>query len=43
MKFVPFEDFLGLGLDTGFSNILIPGSGDPNFDSFENNPYATKK
>ena len=43
MQFVPFEDFLGLGLDSGFSSILIPGSGDPNFDSYENNPYATKR
>lgn len=43
MKFTPFEDFLGLSLDEGFSNILIPGAGDPNFDSYENNPYITKK
>lgn len=43
MKFVPYEDFLGLGTNTGYSSIVIPGSGMANFDSFENNPYQTKK
>jgi U3 small nucleolar RNA-associated protein 7 len=42
-KFVPFEDFLGVGTNLGFSSIVIPGAGEANFDSFEINPYQTKK
>ena len=42
MKFVNFEDFLGIGTNTGFSSIIVPGSGIANFDTFENNPYETK-
>jgi U3 small nucleolar RNA-associated protein 7 len=43
LKFVNFEDFLGIGTNLGFSSVLIPGSGEANFDTFENNPYQTKK
>ena len=27
VKFVPFEDFLGVGHSSGFDSITIPGSG----------------
>lgn len=37
--FVPYEDFLGIGLDGGYQSIVVPGSGEANFDSFEANPY----
>jgi U3 small nucleolar RNA-associated protein 7 len=42
LKFVNFEDFLGIGTNIGFSQISVPGSGYANFDTFENNPYETK-
>lgn len=42
-KFCPYEDFLGVGHSNGFSSIVIPGSGEPNFDSFAANPYQTTK
>ncbi len=43
MKFINFEDFLGVGTNFGYSSLVIPGSGEANFDTFENNPFQTKK
>lgn len=42
-KFAPYEDVLGLGTESGISSILVPGSGEPNFDSYVANPYETAK
>ena len=43
LQFVPYEDFLGIGHSGGFSSVVVPGSGESNIDSFEANPYETKK
>ena len=39
LKFVPFEDLLGVGYSSGFDSITIPGSGEANFDFFESNVF----
>ena len=37
------EDVLGIGFNTGFESIIIPGAGKSSIDSYENNPFRTKK
>lgn len=41
--FRPYEDVLSIGHSMGWSCILIPGSGEPNFDSWVANPFETSK
>ncbi|CAL5021803.1 unnamed protein product [Urochloa decumbens] len=41
--FRPYEDILGIGHSMGLSSILVPGSGEPNFDTFVANPMETTK
>jgi U3 small nucleolar RNA-associated protein 7 len=43
VEFVPFEDLVGLGHSKGFSSIIVPGSGVPIYDTYENNPFESKK
>eukprot|EP01084_Bolivina_argentea_P119335 211605_1 len=43
LKFCPYEDILGIGNTKGFSSLVIPGAGEPNYDLFENDPFETMK
>jgi U3 small nucleolar RNA-associated protein 7 len=41
VAFAPYEDALAAGTAGGMSTMLVPGSGEPNFDSWVVNPLAT--
>jgi len=43
VRFRPYEDALAVGHGAGFGSILVPGAGMANFDSFEANPFETRK
>lgn len=43
LKFVPFEDLLTIGSTKSVENIIVPGSGEANYDALEVNPFETVK
>ncbi|KAI9597288.1 WD40-repeat-containing domain protein [Syncephalis fuscata] len=43
IQFCPYDDVLGYGSTDGISSLVVPGSGEPNFDSLTANPYQTAK
>ncbi len=43
LAFCPFDDALGIGHAGGFTSALVPGSGEPNLDSWVADPYAGQR
>lgn len=42
LRFCPYEDVLGVGHAAGFTSLIVPGAGEPTFDTSEVDPYEGK-
>ncbi|KAI0566164.1 WD40-repeat containing protein [Gracilaria domingensis] len=43
LNFCPFEDVLAVCHESGVRNMIVPGAGEPTFDTNAPNPYETRK
>ena len=43
VRFAPYDDVLCVGHEKGFVSLVVPGAGEPNFDSFVASPYETQR
>lgn len=42
VRFVPYEDVLGMGLRDGVATMLVPGAGEQNYDTFVADPFEDR-
>ena len=43
IEFIDHEDYLAVSTNEKYSQLLVPESGDPNFDTYESQQFQTKK
>lgn len=43
LRFRPYDDICAIGHSGGLSSIIVPGAGEPNYDSLEADPFQAKK